>query len=306
MARDRTPALRLLLIGALPALALFIAIARYMLNHFFVRAPYLLDTGMLSGLSYHNGVLLETPKIACNYVDLYYDVYFSPMTSLFSVASYVAPVGRLEWYVFIQALVYVPIGFAVYAVASRLDSASALRRLPITVAAALAFAFSGHVLWMVGYPHFEAAMPGLTCLLLGAVVTGRNALAWISLVLAASVRQDGGIHIAMALSPLIFLRWRGLEMLPSMRKLLVMSGVAVAISAFGMLSMKLFFTPFPRLSQAYLGSPLYSHLNAELLSSRFEHFLSTNQLIYIPFLATCGPRLAMAPFAASPSMAERS
>lgn len=276
-----------ILVGVLPVLLLMGGIARFMLDHFFVHAPYLLDTGMLSALSYRDGVLLDAPPIALNYVHSYYDVYFSPLTSLFSVASYVVPIGRIEWYVLIQALVYAPIAGGVYLVASRLEPSSARRRLPITTVAALAFAFSGMVLWMVGYPHFEAAMPGFTCLMLAALVTGRTRWAWVWLVLAACVRQDGGIHIATALAPVLFLAWRRREMVPARRTLIVMMASAIAMSVAGMLAIKIFFTPFPRLAAAYLGSPLYSHLSMELLSARAHAFLATNQVIYYPFLATC-------------------
>ncbi len=275
------------LTGVLPALLLGLGVVRYMLNHFFARAPYLLDSGMLSGLSYRNGLLLPPHKIACDYIDVYYDVYVSPMTSMFSALSYAAPVDRLEWFSFVAGAVYVPIGLAVYFVASRLDPASALRRLPITLVAALAFSFNGLVLWMIGYPHFEAAMPGLTCLALAALVTGRTRTAWVCLALAASVRQDGGIHVATAVAPLLFLSWRGVEMTPTRRKLVITIGVALAISLVGMVSQKLFFHPVGRLTQAYLGDPLYSHLSMEVLADRAWRFVETNQLIYYPFLATC-------------------
>jgi hypothetical protein len=276
-----------LLVGVLPTFLLVVGIVHFMLNHFFVRAPYLLDTGMLSWLSYHDGVLLAAPKIALDYVEYYYDVYFSPLTSLFSVLSYLVPVGRLEWYVILQAAVYAPIGPVVYLVSSRFEPGTALRRMPITIAAALAFSFSGLVLWMIGYPHFEAAMPGLISLMLASLVTGRTRWAWLWLVLAAWVRQDGGIHIATAIAPILFLSWRGRAMLPSRRTLIVMISAAVAMSVVGMLSIKLFFTPFPRLAQAYIGSPLYSHLNGPLLAERVRLFFEHSQVIYYPFVATC-------------------
>lgn len=279
--------LSLVVIGIAPALLLGVAVLRYMLSHFFVHAPFLLDTGMLSGLAYRDGLLLTLPRIACDYADLYYDVYVSPLTSAFSVLSYLAPVGRIEWYAFIQSAIYVPIGLAVYLVASRLEPATGLRRLPITLAAALAFSFNGLVLWMIGFPHFEAAMPGLTCLVLGALVTGRIRTAWLCLALAASVRQDGGIHVAMAVAPLLFLHWRGVVMAPTRRQLILTIAVAVAISVTGMLCQRLFFHPFPRLTQAYLGHPLYSHLSMKLVAQRVSYFIDNNQVLYYPFLATC-------------------
>ncbi len=275
------------LVGVFPTYLLVTGIAHFMINHFFVRAPYLLDTGMLSALSYRNGVWLPAPEVALNYVNYYYDVYFSPLTTLFSLLSYLVPVGRLEWYVIIQSAVYAPIGLATYLVASRLEPSTSLRRLPITIVAALAFSFSGLVLWMVGYPHFEAAMPGLTCMTVAALVTGRTRGAWVWLVLAASVRQDGGIHIALALAPVLFLQWRGYERLPSRRTILLMMSVAVGISVTGMLVIKLFFHPYPRLTQAYLGDPLYSHLSVDVVVERARTFLAHSQVIYYPFVATC-------------------
>lgn len=275
-----------ILVGVVPTFLLVAGIAHYMLNNLFVRAPYLLDTGMLSGLAYRDGLLLAAPKVALSYVEYYYDVYFSPLTSLFSLASYIVPVGRLEWYVIIQAAVYAPIGPAVFLVASRLEPATALRRAPITIAAAIAFCFSGLVLWMVGYPHFEVAMPGFICLMLASIVTGRTRWAWVWLVFAASVRQDGGIHVATALAPLVFLHWRGFAMLPSRRALVQMMGFAVGLSVVGMLAIKVFFHPFPRLEAAYIGNPMYAHLSLPLLAERARSFIATDQLIYYPALAT--------------------
>jgi hypothetical protein len=54
-----------------------------------------------------------------------------------------------------------------------------------------------------------------------------------------------------------------------------------------MLSIRLFFTPYPRLAQAYLGSPLYSHLSVDLLRARVHVFVHSNQIIYYPLIATC-------------------
>lgn len=277
---------RSLIVGVLPAGLLVLGVVRYMLDHFFVKAPFLLDTGMLSWLAYRDGILLRAPRIALDYVEYYYDVYFSPLTSVFSLVSYVVPVGRIEWYVMVQAAVYAPFGFAVHLATPRLEPGTALRRLPVSLAAALAFSFCGPVLWMIGYPHLEAAMPGFICLMLGAVVTGRVRWAWVWLGLAASVRQDGGIHAATALAPLLFLQVRGVAMLASRRTLVAMIAVAVGLSALAMVAIDVFFHPFPRLAQAYLGTPLYSHLSVALLAERARGFAAHCQLIYYPLLAT--------------------
>jgi hypothetical protein len=274
------------LVGVVPTLLLGFGIWRFMSNHIFARAPYILDTGLLARLVYHDGLLLDVPHIACSYADSFYELYVSPLTSLFSAVSYVMPFQRLEWFTIVQAAVYAPLGAAVYMIASRFEPESKLRRLPVTFAAAVTFAFSGFTLSMVGFPHFEAAMPAFASLMLGAIVTGRMRLAWTFLAFTAAVRQDGGFVAATTLIPLLYLSWRGVAMPATRRQLVVMFAAAVGASVAAIVFQKLVFHPFPRLTQAYLGDPPYAHLTLSLLADRAEQFLDINKVIYFPFIAT--------------------
>ncbi len=275
------------LAGGVPTLLLAFGVARFVINHFYTRAPYLLDAGLLSKVVYRDGLLLHLPRIAVDYADSFYDVHFSPLSSAFSLISYVVPVGRIEWYAIVEGLLYVPIGIATYAVASRLERETALRRLPVTVLAAVAFASSGLVLWMVAYPHFEVAVPGLTCVVLAALVTGRRRTAWSCLVLAAAVKQDAGVHLALAILPLWYLRGHGIAMGSTRRQLAIAIGVALASTIIGITVQHLAFHPVGRLTQAYVGTPPYAHLDAGLLTARAWRFVATDQAIYYPFLASC-------------------
>src|SRR5215468_7828614 len=134
------------LTGIVPAALLCIGVARHALTHFFVRAPVLLDAGWFSALVYRNGLIPDNPLIACDYAPTYYGVHLTPFLSALSLLSYLAPVGRIEWYALTQAIVYLPLAIAPWAVAAQLDRATALRRAPITLAAALAFCFGGQLL----------------------------------------------------------------------------------------------------------------------------------------------------------------
>ncbi len=280
---DRLP---FLIVGVIPALLLSLGVARFITNHFFARAPFLLDSGLLSGVVYRSGLGLAPPPIACDYATSFYQVYFSPIISALSMLSYVVPVRRFEWFAVVQALVYLPIGFVVYALSSQISARRSLRDLALPLAAALAFSFSGIVIVMVSYPHYEAATPALICLVLAAVVTGRTRLTWIMIALAVSVRQDCGLHVALALAPLVYLKWRGTEMLPSQRRLLVTIAVAVGASLAGFACQRLLWSPVDRLTPVYFGSPHYAHLSWALISERVRDFGTDCQLIYYPFLAT--------------------
>jgi hypothetical protein len=274
------------LTGALPVLLLSGGVARYMLNHFYAHAPYLLDSGLLSKISYRAGVFLDTPQAACNYATSFYQVYVSPFITLFSLLSYAVPVHRIEWFAFVQAMVYLPIALSVYLLSSRLEPGRALHRLPCTVLAACAFSLSGLVLWTIGYPHYEIATAGFSCLALTSIATGRTRLAWVFLVLAASVRQDGGVHAAIALAPLLYLQWRGVPMVPSRRALVIAIAGAIGLTVASFLFQRLFFTPVDRLRPIYLGEPAYAHLSPAVLAERAWRFLELGKVIYYPFLAT--------------------
>jgi hypothetical protein len=276
----------LLLAGVLPSIAISVGVARFILEHFFVRAPYLLDSGFLSAIAYRDGLWLSVPKIACDYADSFYEIYVTPLMTLFSMISYVVPLERIEWYAVVQACVYLPIGIGVYVVASRCEPGTARHRLPVTTLAAFAFAFSGIVLWTVGYPHFEIVAAGLNCLLLACVVTERKRATWIVLVIAASVRQDAGMHAALALTPLLLLRWRGNGAVPPRKRLLVLIGVAISATVLSFAFQRIFFEPADRLREVYLGRPAYSHVTVELLADRAQYFVEHLGVIYYPVVAT--------------------
>jgi hypothetical protein len=283
---SRSRAAPLIVAGVLPAALLAVGVARFILNHFFLRAPYLLDSGWLSAVVYRAGLIPDNPAIACNWVDSYYGVHFSPILSVFSMLSYVAPLDRIEWYALFEALVYLPIGMAVHALSAHIDPEGGLRRLPLTFVAALAFSFQGLVIVFIGSPHYEAAIPGLICLLLAAVVTGHPRRAWIYLVLATSVREDAGFHAALALLPLLYLRWRGVNLPPRPRALARMIAVAVGASIAGILVQRFCFHAPSMLAHVYLGDPAYAHLDGGVLAGRARDFLETRQVIYYPVVAT--------------------
>src|SRR5262245_8167123 len=195
-----------LLVGVLPATLLCVGVAKFILNHFFAHAPYLLDSGWYSDIIYRAGVFPRNHRIACDYAEWYFGVHFSPMLSAFSVLSYASPLPRIEWYALFQGLMFLPFGLAVYAVASRITTeiGPTLRRLPVMVLAAFAFTFHGQVLKMIPYPHYEVAIAGFVCLLLAALAAGRMRASWALFVLALSVREDAGVHTAFALAPLLY------------------------------------------------------------------------------------------------------
>jgi len=279
--------LLLLVVGVVPALLLGLGVLQFTLNHFFARPPYLLDSGWYSAIIYRSGLFPHNPQIACNYADYYFGVHVSPLVSAFSLASYLVPLDRIEWYALFQGLVFVPVGIATYLLASRLEPEISWRRLLVAFVAAMAFAFNGLLFAFIGYPHYEAAIPGLICVVLVAVTTGRPRLAWTCLVLCISVREDAGFHAGLALAPLLYLHIRGVDIPASRRTLVTMIAAAFAASIAGISIQHLFFHPVGLLRMEYLGQPLYAHLGPSMLADRAWVFVATCQHIVYPFIVTC-------------------
>ena len=257
------------------------------LNHFFAHAPYLLDAGWYSDIVYRAGVFPKNPTIACDYAEWYYGVHPSAYVSLFSILSYLSPLPRIEWYALFQVTVFLPFAWAVYALVAKVQPIRSWAGIAIATLAALAFTFSGQILRMIPYPHYEVAIPAYICLMLVMLTTGRQRWAWVFFALALSIREDAGVHTAMALLPLVYLKWRGTELAPRMRTLLVMCGVGIGVTVIGSLSQKLVFHGPSIMGIVYLGDPIYSHINGAEIARRAAGFFAESKFLFYPFLATC-------------------
>jgi hypothetical protein len=280
----RARVVAIMLTAVLPGGLVAIANAAFILDHFYARQPYLLDAGWLSAVVHRSGIGLANPLAMQHYGATFYNVHVSPFMSLFSLLSYVTPLDRIGFYALFQGVVYAPLGVSAYFVASR-SAPVAIWRLPLTAVMALCFSFSGQVLVAIEYPHFEIAIPGLTSLLLGAVVTNRRAWIWPLLALALSVREDAGFHLALALCPLLYLTWRG-ALDPALRKtLFVLIGVSIAASvvAFGMQHV---LTPPAAVRMPFFGTPFLHHLAGGALRERITWLFMGCPFIIAPLGAT--------------------
>jgi hypothetical protein len=151
----------------------------------------------------------------------------------------------------------------------------------------MAFAFNGLVVSFVGYPHYEAVIPGLICIVLVAVTTDRPRLAWVCLALCVAVREDAGFHAALALAPLLYLEVRGVDIGTPRRTLVTMIAAAFAASIASIALQHLAFHPPGLIRGEYLGEPLYGHLGIAMLADRARVFVASCQHIWCPFIATC-------------------
>jgi hypothetical protein len=274
-------------VGLVPTLLLVVGNVVFVLNHFYAQAPHLLDSGWFSALVHRAGFIQVNPPIACNFARTYYGVHVSPFLSVFSVLSYAVPLERIEWFAVVEGAVYAPFGIVWYLVTSHVESAVPLVRIATSTLGAIAFCFSAQVLVCIGYPHFEVAVAGWTCVVLVSLVTGRRRLAWLAFVVALAVREDAGLHAGLALLPLLWLH-RAHSAGGIRRTILVFVSLAFGCSLVAIAVQRLGF-PAPTLLRAiYFGTPPLSHVGARFIVERLRFLVEHQSFLVVPFSVSMG------------------
>lgn len=273
------------LVAVLPCGLVALANAAFILDLFFARPPFLLDAGWFTAIVHRSGWLLHNPSATRHYGTSFYAVHVSPFMSLFSVLSYLVPLDRFAWYALFQGVVYAPLALAPYLVSSRAAPTSPWR-MPLTAFMAITFAFSGQSIIAIQYPHFEVAIASFTCLLLAAIVTDRRPLIWPLLVLAVSVREDAGFHVACALCPLLYLNRTGQDA-ALRRRLVALIAAAAGACVLAFAVQKLVFpTPTTAWRMPFFGAPLFHQLKEHGLRERLSWLVHGCPYITAPFVLT--------------------
>jgi len=183
---------------------------RLILFHFYVRGSFLLDTGLLASLMWHNTAALTVPASTGGFS--FFEQHVSPILVLVSAVSYWLPLTMPQLFAAFVGLCH---GILALAVLWLLVSGYGLRRgrpLALAALASVAFAFNGQAIAIVRYPHFETF--GAACLLLFfvALVLERRIIAVVAFLFAIATREDVGLHafgfLAVWVSP-NFLRCDG-------------------------------------------------------------------------------------------------
>ncbi len=154
-------------------------------------------------------------------------------------------------------------------------------------ALALLLTFNGIALAWLGFPHVEALIPALGLLAIALWLRARTAIGWglaaAALLLALSVREDAGLHLAIAVMAMAWVR-------PGAR-VFALAGLCVLGAGLALWGQHQAL-PAGRalLGEVYLGHPPLAHLSAEGLAGRLLHWATRRQYILLPLLALllCG------------------
>jgi hypothetical protein len=256
---------------------------RLILFHFYVRGSFLLDTGLLASLMWHNTTALLAPPSTGGFS--FFEQHVSPVLVLVSAVSYSLPLTMPQLFAAFVGLCH---GLLALAVFWLLVSGYGLRRgwpLALASLASLAFAFNGLAIAMVRYPHFETF--GAACLLLFfvALVLERRTIAVIAFLFAIATREDVGLHAFGFLAI-----WAGLNWLQGFpwrhsRWIIGFAAAGLVYSATVLLLQHHAFPGSSAFVRVYLGHPPWSQVSVGLVTGRLLGWVWLHCAILLPTVA---------------------
>jgi hypothetical protein len=261
----------------------FVLFYRLILFHFYVRGSFLLDTGLLASLMWHNTAALVTPASVGGFS--FFEQHVSPVLILVSAVSYLLPLTMAQLFAAFVGLCH---GLLAVAIFWLLVAGYGIRRgwpLAFAAFASVSFAFNGLSIAIVRYPHFETF--GAACLLLFfvALVLERRTIAVIAFLFAIATREDVGLH---AFGFLIV--WVGLNRLQGLpwrhsRWSIGFAAAGLLYSVTVLLVQHYVFTGSSAFLRVYLGDPPWSQVSAALVANRLIGWLWLHGAIIFPAIA---------------------
>jgi hypothetical protein len=260
---------------------------RLVLYHFYVRGSFLLDTGLLGSLMWHNTFSLTLPASLGG--QTFYAIHVAPVLSLVSTISFALPVTMPQM---LAGFIGTSHGLLALTMFWLLVEGHGMRRgwpLFLAVLASAAFAFNGLALAIARYPHFE--LFGAACLLLFfvALVLERSAIAIAGLLFALGTREDFGLHAFGFLMVWLAVNWlRRPSKNQKAGQNALLAGFAALALTYSTIALLLQHWAFPGSSsfvRIYLGEPAFSHLSWSLLAMHGFGWLMIHSAILLPAAA---------------------
>jgi hypothetical protein len=272
-----------ILAGTALALIVFLANYNWIVWHFYSKGAYLLDSGLLADLIWHNPSF--NPRLA-DIVggDIYNRVHFTPLFNLANALSYWIPIGRIEYYAIFQASVYSSLALVMFAFlcCNLIDKTAP--RIFIAAIVALIFSFNGLVTSAIVYPHFEMLWPAMAFGFFWAMFSNHPALAIFYFVLALAVREDGGFHLFGFLALVIIVDlFRGVP-LKSQNRQIAFAAAAFSYSVLALLVEKFVFSGAQLIAQEFVGKSPYEHLSIAYVRERFLENLRAEPWVAVTLL----------------------
>jgi len=270
------------IIDLLGALLVFAIPFSYIISHFYISSPYLLDSGIFATLLSTIDPLQHLP-VSLNQTS-YLGTHVSPIFYLFAL-----PAGLFS--------IPPPVVFATYVGLTYLIFYIAVRILIPgvgTILAALIAPGLGLLLLQILYPHTEALFCALFFLSTALYLQGYSKkYVFTAFALSLLVREDSGFH-ACAFGGISWLYCIFSKKPKAERNhWLLIWCIGLATSMAIMIVQKQFFaTNDNALQRVYIGNPAFAHVTAALIWERLKYFGLHKAYIWIPLVTSIGFSIA--------------
>jgi hypothetical protein len=166
---------QIIITAAIVFAAPFTLFYRLILFHFYVRGSFLLDTGLLASLMYHNTAALTLPPSLGG--ESFFAFHVAPILLLVSTVSYALPFSMAQLFAGFVGLCH---GLLALSVFWLLVSGYGMQRgwaLALAALTAGLFAFNGLAIAIARYPHFETLAAASLLLFFAALLLERRTIA---------------------------------------------------------------------------------------------------------------------------------
>ena len=183
----------------LSAMIAFYFAGNFVWNSFFDPGYGIADSGLFSGLLWHNDYrLLYSPSVPLSlisYTQSFYEIHLALLFVPITYLSYFLPLQPEQWLALLMALPILVLVIVFIWVAEDfikhhyIDIAN---KKMLSAVIGLILALNPMVLGILSFPHFEIWIVTLLCVFLWSLTISNKLLSWIVLLLLLLVREDAG------------------------------------------------------------------------------------------------------------------
>lgn len=262
----------------------FILYASYYINSFYHYGASVLDSGWFIFLATNfaseplqNPSVLFPTHLGLTYLNTHFSFIFILFSFLYKFLFFwIFPEIYLS---FILSLFYSILSFSIFLFLSYLKIDNFLALI-----VSLLVAFNSQSLAMVGFAHFEIAIPSLIILFFVLYIKNQKILSTIVFILLLSVREDAGFHFFGLIFIFVCIEYIKTTSIKISRDFIKFAFVAFAYSIIVIFIQKSFFQVDDAFIRVYAGTDFFSHINREFISNRMEFFLYERKYLYIPII----------------------
>lgn len=268
--------------GAVTFFIPFVMNVDFVLHHFYQAGPYLLDSGWIADLIWHNPHTLNPLSVlpAGHYFAIHAALLLKAANFVFSVL----PLTRIQAFAVFEGAIYGSMGLATFALAmSALDARE--RGVTGAVALGLATPFSPIALSAISYPHFETAFVSGTLAVLASLLCRATLLPWVFLAVTVAGREDCGFHLFGILAVLLvyealFLR----RPLRDNKQILALAICAFFASVVMLVGKARYYPGQNAFVWTYAGRPPFAHVGWAMIATRLVSLWHSQLAAWLSFL----------------------